>query len=225
MTDHPEAPEETPPVEDAAEPEAVGAEPVAGGAEPAEDYLAPEARRRPLVLLAVALLVVATALGAMAATLYSRLQAERSDREDVAEVSGRFGEALLSYDFNDLPAAKRRVLADATGRFRSEYERAFTGGLDVLLRETQARSRGTVLDVFVSEIEDDNAKAIAVVTAQAEGIGGRRQAADSYIQLDLVKVKGEWKVDGVTNLNFGQAAPGASTPPSAPAPSTTAPPQ
>ena len=112
MSDHPEAPEETPPIEEVAEP-------AAGGAEPPEDYLAPEASRRPLVLLAVALLVVATALGAMAATLYARLQAERSDREDVAEVSGRFGEALLSYDFNDLPAAKRRVLADATGRFRS----------------------------------------------------------------------------------------------------------
>ena len=178
---------------------------------------------RKLVLLSVALLVLATGLGAAAATLYSRLQAERGDREDVADVSGRFGEALLSYDYTNLDTAKRRVLADATGRFKAEYERAFTGGLDVLLRETKARSRGTVLDVFVSDIEDDNAKAIAVVTAQAEGIAGRRQAADSYIQLDLVKVKGNWKVDGVTNLNFGQTVPSAAAPTSVPT-STVPPP-
>ena len=203
--------------------EAVEPETAAPGEEPAELQPSGVSSRRPLILLSVALLVVASGLGAAAATLYSRLQAERNDRDDVAEVSGRFAEALLSYDFSDLDQAKRRVLADATGRFKSEYERAFTGGLDVLLRETQARSRGTVLDVFVSDIEDDNAKAIAVVTAQAEGVAGRRQATDSYIQLDLVKVSGEWKVDGVTNLNFGQtAAPGA---PPGSAPATTAPPQ
>lgn len=182
--------------------------------------------RRRLIVLSVMLLVVATGLGAAAATLYSRLQAERGDRDDVAEVSGRFAEALLSYDYEDLDRAKGRVLADATGRFKNEYERAFTGGLDVLLKETKARSRGTVLDVFVSEIEDDNAKAIAVVTASAEGIAGRRQATDSYIQLDLVKVGGKWKVDGVTNLNFGQPGPPGATPTTAPAaaPTTVAPP-
>lgn len=179
--------------------------------------------RRPLVLLTVALLVIATGLGAAAATFYSRLQSERSDRDEVSDVAGRFGQALLSYDYTDLEATKRRVRAEATPRwFSTEFERAFSGGLDVLLRETRGRSRATVIDVFVSDIEADTTSALVSLRAEAEGIRGRQPVSDSYLQLDLVKVDGRWKVDQVTNLNFGQSqTPRASTPT---APSTVPPP-
>ena len=179
--------------------------------------------RRPLILLAIAFLVMATGLGAAAATLYSRLQAERNDRDEASDVAGRFGQALLSYDYTDLEATKRRVRAEATPRwFRNEFERAFSGGLDVLLRETQGRSRATVIDVFVSDIEDDGTSAIVALRAEAEGVSGRQPLSDSYLQLDLVKVDGHWKVDQVTNLNFGQSPSPAATPTSAP--STVPPP-
>jgi hypothetical protein len=115
------------------------------------------------------------------------------------------GEALLTYDHQNLDAAKRRVLSLATGNFRDEYEKAFAGGLEMLLRETQARSEGATEEVFIGPIEDDAVTVIVVVNAIANGTAGRRVLADSYIRLQLVKVGGRWKVDGVTNLNL--AAP------------------
>lgn len=162
--------------------------------------------RRALVALAAGLFVASVALAALAAVLATRLEAERAGHRDVEQVAGQFAEALLTYDFNNLEAAKRRVLSLSTGKFRKEYEQAFAGGLDVLLQETKATSTGTVTDVFVGSIEDGSATAIAVANAVAEGTAGTKRTVASYIQLDLVRVGGRWRVDGVTNLNFGRDA-------------------
>ncbi|HEV7887125.1 MAG TPA: hypothetical protein VGO92_06165 [Acidimicrobiales bacterium] len=168
---------------------------------------------------AVVVGVVALALALLSATLYAKLDQERSDRRAVQDVSGRFAAALLTYDYNELDQAKQRVLALSTGKFRKEYEQAFTGGLDTLFRETKARSAGTVTDVFVGDISNETVTSIAVVDAVAQGSAGGRRLVSSYIQLQLVKVGGRWKVDGVTNLNLGAAAadtPGAATTTTAP---------
>jgi hypothetical protein len=128
-------------------------------------------------------------------------------------VSGELATALLTYDFEHLDASRDRVLARATGKFRKEYEAAFDGGLRTLITETKAKSRGTVTDIFVSDIDDRTASTIVVANAVADGTAGRRASLASYIQLDLVEVGGRWRVDGVTNLTFNQGAGGgAGTP-------------
>jgi len=185
--------------------------------EPVEPDEPAEAPPRPggrtlLVVGCVGLAVLSVALGILAAVLSSRLDHERGDRQAVQEVSGRFAAALLTYDYTDLDKAKARVLALSTRKFQKEYDAAFTGGLDVLVKETQTRSAGTVTDVFVGNISGDSATTIAVVDAVSQGTAGRNQLVSSYIELELVKLSGTWKIDNVTNLNFGQAAgavPGA----------------
>lgn len=198
----------------AAPPEpAVSPPPPESPAAPPESPAAPAPRpaRSRAVPVAVALVVVSTALAVLAAVLAARVDADRQERDDVRRVAGRFAEALLTYDFEHLDEAKERVLALSTGNFRQEYEQAFEGGLDTLLRETQARSQATVTDIFVGEVEDGATSAIVVADARAEGSAGTRRTVSSYIRLELVKVEGRWRVDGVTNLNFGQE----------PAPTTT----
>lgn len=203
-------------------PEPVDPEPAASESEAVEP--APETKkpRNRAVLLAVVLGLVALLAAAAAASYASTLNSERNEEQDVREVSGRFAAALLTYDFEDLDAAKKRVLDLSTGKFRREYEQAFDGGLDKLFRETQARSAGTVTDVFIGEIEDGSVTTIAVVDAVAKGSVGSRRLVSSFVELQLVKVGGKWRVDGVTNLNLG-ATP-ASTPGAA-ATTTTAPPK
>jgi hypothetical protein len=61
-----------------------------------------------------------------------------------------------------------------------------------------------VKDVYASSVENDSASVITVVNAVASGTAGQRRSVDSYIQLDLLKVRGAWRVESVTNLNFGQ---------------------
>jgi hypothetical protein len=170
--------------------------------------------------VAAGLLVVATFFGVMAARFNSQLHDERNERDDVQAVAARMATALLTYDYRDLDASKERVLADATGRFKKEYEQAFTTSLAVLIKETKAQSKATVTDLFVSDVAEGAAGALVVVSSERKGVGGSVPAATSYIQLDLVKVNGAWKVDNVTNLNFTAAGGDAARSPSA-APSTT----
>jgi hypothetical protein len=188
-----------------------------GGVEPE----APRKRRGLLVLCAV-LFAGTLGFGALAAASTAKLNSERHDRAQVQDVSGRFAAALLTYDYNDLDGAKRRVLALSTGKFRKEYEQAFSGGLDVLFKETKATSAGTVTDVFVGLVENGTVTTIAVVDAVARGTAGNRRLVSSYIQLQLVKVGGQWQVDGVTNLNLAAAGDSTGTTP-APATATTTP--
>jgi hypothetical protein len=170
--------------------------------------------KRLLAVVCIGLAVLSVAMGVLAAVLASRLDHERSDRRAVQDVSGRFAAALLTYDYTDLNQAKSRVLALSTRKFQKEYSDAFTGGLEVLVKETKTRSAGTVTDVFLGNISGGAATTIAVVNAVSQGTAGRNQLVSSYIELELVKLAGTWKVDNVTNLNFGQAAgalPGVGT--------------
>ncbi|MBW3668844.1 MAG: hypothetical protein KY443_06485 [Actinobacteria bacterium] len=184
----------------------------------------PDRRPRGLVVACVALFVVSVALGILTAVLASRLDREVATRDDVEETAGRFATALLTYHFQDLERSKQAVLELSTGNFRREYEQAFSGGLDVLITETKAASEGTVTDIFVSDVEDDTASAIVVADVRVTGTAGERRSASSYIQLELVRVAGRWRVDGVTNLNFGQNGTPTGVP-STPTTTTTAPPR
>ena len=186
---------------------------------PAGDAAPPDRRRRQTVLtgglvLAMALAVVA---GLVAASLSGQLSEERNERAEVARVAGSMAAALLTYDYEDLEGARDRVLSLSTGKFRTEYRTAFEG-LRTLLSEAKASSRGSVTDVYLN-LEDGapTASAIVVVNTVAEGTAGRRATVASYIQLDLVKVEGDWRVDGVTNLNFGGAPVDLGRQPEAPA--------
>ncbi|HEX9968852.1 MAG TPA: hypothetical protein VGB03_01840 [Acidimicrobiales bacterium] len=180
--------------------------------------------RRRLAVACAALFVLSVGLALLSAVLATRLESERSRTDEVEEVSGRFATALLTYSHDHLDQAKERVLALSTGKFRREYEQAFANGLDTLIKETKATSSGTVTDVFVGAVDGDTASAIVVANAVSEGTSGTRRTVASYIQLELVRVSGEWRVDGVTNLNFGQNS-GADGVPAASTTTTSAPPK
>jgi Mce-associated membrane protein len=191
-----------------------GAAPGPGTGEPATGG------RRLTVITAVAVVfaLLAVGLAFVAVSLERELSDERSgraeraeDRRQVEQVAGRFSEALLTYDHEDLEGARERVLELSTGRFRSEYESAFAG-LEAMIETTEARARATVRDVFVSGPDGETAQAITVVDSAVEGVAGPRRVLDTYIRLELVKRDGRWLVDGVTSLNFTGTGPGDGPP-------------
>lgn len=185
------------------------------------DPVAPERPRRPLLVLAITLAV----LFAVAAAVLGVVAASRGDGDDrlqaVREAAGRFGEALVTYDYHDPDAHRSAVLGLSTGSFRQEYEDAFDQGLADVITEVEATSTGFVKDVYVSEVDEERAQAIVVVDIEHTGSGGPRTLFDIYFRLTFVEVDGEWKVDQVTDLNF-DTGPSPSDP-TASTTSTTAP--
>jgi hypothetical protein len=190
----------------------------------AGDGDAPEAessRRSPVLILAITLAI----LFAVAATVLGVVVAGQDDSdprlEDVRAAAGRFGEALVTYDYRDPDAHKASVLALSTGSFRQSYEEAFDQGLARIITEVQATSTGFVKDIYVSEIDEERAQAIVVVDIEHDGSGGPRTLFDVYFRLTFVEVDGTWKVDQVTDLNFDAGA--TPTDPTGSTTSTTAP--
>lgn len=171
-----------------------------------------------LLWVALVVLLVATlASSILAANATAARNRDRQDRQAVEEVAGRLATALSTYDYRDFEATKRRVLSLSTGAFATEYERA-VGALRSLIDQTKATSEATVGDVFVGNLGDGKASAIVVIEIRASGVGGPRVSVDNYVDLSLVKVEGEWKVDGVRNLNLGVAGGGTAPGPAAPPP-------
>jgi Mce-associated membrane protein len=128
------------------------------------------------------------------------LQSADATRRDVATAAGTFGEALLSYDYSDLNAARTRVLALATDSFGQQYTTAFTGGLDVAITKLKATSKATVDSVYISDLIGDTAKAVVTLDSEVHSTAGTRRTVGSYLDLTLKRENGAWKVDTVTSV-------------------------
>jgi hypothetical protein len=172
----------------------------------------PSSRSRAALVLAVSVAV----LFAVAAVGLAVLLAGRGDDgelDELRQTAGRFGAALVTYDYHDPDAHRDAVLDFATGSFREEYQDAFDQGLGQIITEVQAVSTGYVKDVYLSAVDEERAQAIVVVDIEHDGTSGPNTLYDVYFRVTLVDVGGAWKVDQVTDLNFdtgGATAPGGS---------------
>lgn len=160
---------------------------------------------RSLGVLAVVFFVTTVVLAVVAAGVYNSLQHERNDRDDVRQAASTFSSRLLTFDYRKPDALQRAVKSMSTARFAREYDRAFPG-LKELITAGQTTSEGAVTDVYVGDVDADSATVIAVVKTTTDGRAGRR-TGDFYMELDMAKASGDWKVDGFTNLNFSTGAP------------------
>ena len=155
----------------------------------------------PAFVIAVSLAVLFAVVAAVLAVLVAS-DAGTDDLDDLRQAAGRFGEALVTYDFHDPEAHRDAVLALATGSFRQDYEDAFEQGLGDIITEVQAVSTASVNDVYVSSVDDGQAQAIVSLDIAVSGTSGERSILDQYVLLTLIELDEGWKVDGVTDLSF-----------------------
>lgn len=175
---------------------------------PPEPSLEPEPerlpdRRRWAVPVTAVLALLFVGASAVALVQWRRaddLRAGEDERRAVASAAGRFGQALLSYDFDDLTTARGRVLALATDRFAKEYTTAFTGGLDDAITKLQARSQASVRDVYVTDVIGDSARAVVTLDSEVRSTAGTRRTVSSYLDMTLVRQGGRWRIDTVTSV-------------------------
>jgi Mce-associated membrane protein len=182
--------------------------------EPEASPSEPRSRRWVPWLVAAALALACLVSLLVAADAQSDARSERDDREAVLEAASRLTTAMVTYDYRDFDATKKRVFELSTGVFRQQYEEG-AGSVAESVRLAQGTSEGVVRDVFLSEIDDGRARAVVHFDIRGSGIGGTRDQIGNFIDLSLVKVEGRWLVDGVQHLNFplGQTVPNGAAPP------------
>ena len=174
------------------------------------------------VVALVALVAVAAGVAAVTqAGEAGDLRGERADRREVARVAAAFGEAYLSYDFDDVEASSEAVRALATDAFAAGFEETSAPGIQELFASNQTTTVATVEEVFVGDVGDGRARALVVVdVAAASAATGTQELSDLSFVLDLVDEDGEWLVSAVAPA----PRPDISDPTGAPtAPTTTAP--
>ena len=157
--------------------------------------------RRRLLPLALGVLLVAAVVIAVLTYREAADQRDRADRlaaidaaeRDVASVAGAFGEALLTYDRADLASARAQIAATATESFLDTYDETFLA-LEPVISELQAVGVGQADTVYVAEVGDDSAKAVVVLDQRVESTAGTREVTGVYLQVDLVREDGQWRV-------------------------------
>ena len=155
---------------------------------------------RSVAVLAAVFFVTTVALAIVAASVYNSLQHERDDRTEVRRAASTFAARLLTFDYRKPEELRTAVRSMSTASFAREYERAFPG-LKELITAGETTSEGAVTDVYLGDVDDQAATVIAVVKTTTNGKGGQR-TGDFYMELDMARSGGAWKVDGFTNLNF-----------------------
>ncbi|GGK48853.1 hypothetical protein Ppa06_05520 [Planomonospora parontospora subsp. parontospora] len=158
-------------------------------------------RRRLVWAVAGALLTGTAAFGTVqwvsAERLADRLATERSERLAVSTRAGEFAVALQTYDHTDLQAYRDRVFGLSGEDFEKTYDEAFSP-LESVISAMKASSTASVRDVYVSEVADGRARAITVVDSQVKSTAGTRRMLGAHMELGLVKVGGQWRVNDAT---------------------------
>lgn len=172
----------------------------------------------------IALVLVAVMVAGAAVVLWNQnkdLRSERDDRREAAEVASGFTTAVLSYDFRDLQGTVDDVLALSTTDWGRQYEDAWFQEQQPVVEATRARARVAVNDVMLGDESNGVLPAIVRFDATIRSEVGTRRLQGGYLQIDLTKDGGEWKVDDMRYLatqdqslepNGGEAATPTTTP-------------
>jgi Mce-associated membrane protein len=101
--------------------------------------------------------------------------------------------AFLTVDYTDMDPLIAKVLAGATGPFKSQYDGAKTN-LKASAQTAQAVSTGKVLSTGVSEIDSQNAVVFIAADSQVRNKSTKNKYEPRYYRLKLTMTKksGDW---------------------------------
>lgn len=158
-----------------------------------------------LVLIGVAALLVVTSVvlftkGASASPGDSRAEALSKQYQQVTKAARAETLAFLTVDYRDMDPLISRVLAGASGTFKSQYEKAKVN-LKASAQQSQAISTGKVRAVGVGDIDDGDAVVFVAADSQVSNKSSKGKPQPRYYRLKLtMTLKGDrWLT---SNLQF-----------------------
>ena len=101
--------------------------------------------------------------------------------------------AFLTVDYTDMDPLIEKVLAGATGPFKSQYDGAKTN-LKASAQTAQAVSTGKVLSTGIADIDDNNAVVFVAADSQVKNKSTKGKAEPRYYRLKLTMTRkgGQW---------------------------------
>ena len=147
-----------------------------------------------IVIAVLAALVVFTAtLSVIEWRRASDLRQADSRRRTAASTASQFGTALFTYDYNDLAAAKARVLRLATAAYAKGYD-ASSAANQAAITKLKARQTARASGVFLTDVVKNHVAAVVVLNTALQSASGNRSSV-TYLDVALVRQGSAWKVD------------------------------
>lgn len=178
----------------------------------------PSTGRLAWVLVAILGVVAAGAVAVAVLDPFARTPPAAAE-EVVREASS----LLLELDSSDAEQIRPQLEALAAGTFREEVDRAFGAGLSDVLAAAETDAAAEVTRVFLDESATGSVSAISVSEVTRSGPElPEATTFDVYLQLELLRVDGAWRVVEVTDLGLGGGSrPRAPVPSGTPTPGRT----
>lgn len=156
-----------------------------------------------LVLIAVALLLVASSVfffvrAAHASTKDAKAQALSRQYAAVTKAATKETLAFLTIDYRGMDPLIDKVLAGATGGFKTQYAGA-RADLKSSAQQAQAVSSGKVLHVGLGDVSAKNALVFVAADSQVTNKSTKGKAQPRYYRLKLTMVRqgGAWRTSNI----------------------------
>jgi Mce-associated membrane protein len=146
-----------------------------------------------VVALLVAALVFTTTLAVIQWRNASDLRHDESLRRSAAATAAQFGQALYTYDYNDLAAAKARVLRLATAGYAKGYE-ANSSTQQQTIARLKAKETAKPAGVFLTDVVKNRVAGVVILNTSLQSTAGNRSLVE-YLDVALVRQGSTWKVD------------------------------
>jgi Mce-associated membrane protein len=114
-------------------------------------------------------------------------------RRTAASTAAQFGAALYTYDYNDLAAARARVVALATPAYAKGYDASSPPQQETITR-LKAKESAKVTGVFLTDVVRDRVAGVVILGTALQSTAGARSST-TYLDVALVRQGSVWKVD------------------------------
>lgn len=185
-----------------------------------------------LILTAVAGLAVIAVLAVLffqwrsAADEADDLKAESDDRQAASLVASDFAQTMLTLDTANPAGNLERLRSLATGNYQSRVDQVRNSVLSQPAPgqpQEQLKTTAQVDSVFIKDVSGDDASAVCLASWILATASQTAPPIQVYLELNLKREGGSWKVDDVPGIGTRRASTGAtSTTTPAPETSTTA---
>jgi Mce-associated membrane protein len=146
-----------------------------------------------VIAVLAALLVFTATLSLIEWRRASDLKQAASRREAAAATAAQFGTALFTYDYNDMAAAKAKVLRLATPAYAKGYDSSSAAEQATIAR-LKARESARASGVFLTDVVKNKVAAVVVLNSSLQSASGNRSSV-TYLDVALVRQGSGWKVD------------------------------
>jgi hypothetical protein len=175
----------------------------------------------PLWWVALGVLVVLVVLAGSYAFAQRRhaqdLTSARDQRQTAGQAAGEFAQTLFTYDSTKPTASLTHLAQLASKAFRPKIEAARSQGQGSTTT-AHFTIKAEPVSVYVDEPSGNHTTAVCVVSLTLKA-GTESETHPVYVEVELVRESGTWKVDQVTNdgprLGFNDSNLGAGTTPGA----------